>query len=356
MKKYYDNKQLLSQIIFFLLGSMFLHFLLLHPSEMSNGIHWITSFVLMLLFLYLVFVVSTLLQLVCIFLCKVFPIKVVSLSPITYDGKWRVHPLRLLYNIEGFSNSLIINLSAFVHDQHLLDKKMKQLLRIRKLCIILSFSILLVCFFPINFKTLLCFAIACIGTIALSFFRYGNFWYGYDAMYHLGMDEVTTYLYGAKSIMMFSAKDYANAFLTYDKEDAFQQLSIVENYLYRCIIETSSILTTSQISKVNIDIQDKSRRLSFDVNFDAKYVNFILLLGWTGMRCHCEEYIQYAIDLQSEVYETLVNNSSPFFIKYGVKKVKQDLEQLKTYRNDKRCPFKLQDMQTIYRSYDQVCS
>lgn len=155
MKRIFCNKSLFLFVIMMSLGLVFMHFLFLNSYLLPNATHWILSFIKMLFFFYMIFIVSSILQIFSVIVFKVFPLKVFTVYPFTYDGKWRFHPIRLTYNIEGFSNSLVLNLSLFLNDSEELIVKLKKLLWIRKICLLITMLLMFLLFHDFHIAMLL---------------------------------------------------------------------------------------------------------------------------------------------------------------------------------------------------------
>lgn len=354
MDKIYKSKYALSILIFLILGLMFWYFLTLRIEFISDGSDWIKSFGLMLLFFYSGFIISTCIQISLLFIFHVFPIKVFSMYPFTFDGKLRFHPLRLVFNIEGFTNSLIINLAYDMNNQKVLLKKMKQFLLLRKISTLISYCILFVLLNNINVKTIIVVILVCLGTLLISYFNYGAFWCGYDFIYHSDSNKLTEYLYSTKSIMVFHTKEYVKFYNQLENEDDLLELSVIENYLYRCILERKTIINANILEQNLMKYQDPDEVFAYDLNFDAKRINILKLIGWVGIVCNDADYVQCSINLLSSIYTDVVNHSLPMFIKYGTKRIKGEINALKQVQNGTNCPMKLQDMQNIFSIYDKL--
>lgn len=353
MKKWNENKYSLTFIIFIMLGIMYIHFLNLFSEQLSNGLIWCLSFVLLLLFYYSGFILSSLIQILMIKLFRILPIKVVSLYPITYDGHWEIHPLRLLYNVEGFSNSLIINLTQFIKNDELILKKLKQLLYIRKISIFMSYAILFLLLRQINLRNLLLFFIISILTISLSYFQYGTFWYGYDYLYRKGLDSLKEYLYASKSIMILKSENYVEALNTPYK-DHYLRLCLIENYLYSCLIEKNIDISIEFMKLTLQDMIHSEQFFMYDLTLDTKRLNLIKLMGWAGIVCCNKDILQLSIELYSKIYETIVNNSLPVFLKYGANTMKDEIAILKRNEHVSPSKLRLQDMQNIFSFYNKL--
>lgn len=354
MDKIYKNKYALLILIFLFLGIVFNYFLTLQIELISNGFYWLKTFALMLLFFYFSFVFSTLIQITFLFILRIFPIKVFSIYPFTFDGKLRFRPLRLIYNIEGFTNSLIINLSYYVNNENLLLKKMKQFLLLRKISTFISYFILFLFLNNINMKTIIVVVVAYLGTVLISYFKYGTFWYGYDFIYHSGSNELIEYLYSTKSIMFFNGNEYAKFYNKIENENNLLELSVLENYLYRCILERETIIDANILEQNMMKYHNPDKVLTYDLNFDAKRINILKLIGWVGIVCNNRDYVQCSINLLFSIYTDVVNNSLPVFIKHGTKRIKEEINILKHEQNGTSCPIKLQDMQCIFSIYDKL--
>lgn len=256
MDKIFKNKWILTCIIFLILGITFVYILNLRPDLNLKGGYWIFSFLLTLLFYYFIFILSTILQIFLIKCFRIMPIKVFSLYPITYDGSFRFYPIRLIYNIEAFNNSLILNLALYFKDDRQLMNQMKKLLILRKISILLSISLLFLLLNRFDVKTTIVFLIAALSMILVSYFQYGAYWYGYDYLYSKGAASLKEYLLASKSIMILDSIQYADA-LKQEHEDEYLECSILENYLYRSILDNKSICSMDIIRAATLRQIDK---------------------------------------------------------------------------------------------------
>lgn len=353
MDNIFKSKCALSCIIFLMSGTMYLYILNLRPELISKGMFWIVSFGLMLLIYYLIFLISSILQVILIKCFRLFPIKVFTLYPFTYDGVWRVHPIRLIYNIEGFSNSLILNLGTYIEDKELLMNKMKKLLILRKLSFLITYGSFFLILSRFDIKAILVLLIAAMSTILLSYFQYGTFWYGADYLYGKGPDFLREYILASKTIMILSSEQYARA-LKEEHEDQYLECSILENYLYRSILDKSVQLSVEIIESASTKQINSLEFYHSDLTLDSKRLNLIKLIGLAGYRCQNDTVINLSIEQYTCIYELIANNSLPLFQKYGPATIKKQIDALKYADPDLFHILKIQDMQYIFSSYDPL--
>lgn len=352
MQKIFKSKNILSLIIFIMLGILYIYILNLKSGQISQAATWIVSFIILLLFYYFVFIITTVIQILGILCLNLFPIKVFSLYPVTFDGTWRFHPVNLIYNIEGYSNSLILNLALFIHDKSLLMKKMKQLLILRKASILLTYCLVFLILRQYDIKTILVLSIAAISTILLSYFQYGSFWYGYDYLYNEGSDILKEYIEASKSIMILTANQYAVA-LKETHNDPVLELAILDNYLYRSILERSDQLSAQLVESTISKYMDPDHFFLYHLTLDTKRLNSIKLIGWTGYKLKNREVIEISIDQYTKVYEYVVNNSYAFFTK-AYKNMRNELNTLKSQNLQSSNELHLQKFQNVFSCYDAI--
>lgn len=353
MENIRTSKNTVSIIIFMLLGILFCEFLYIGIDYFTNAWYWIFSFFMTLIVYYLIYVMITFIQITIIRLFKVFPIKVCSIYPFTYDGKLRFHPLRLLYNIESYHNSLILNLSEYIQHPQLMEK-LHSLLWIRKISTIIVISVLFMAFHHYDLITFFAFLLIVLGILSLSYLQCDTFWYGYDFIYSKGIQYFRFYLFGSKTILFMHAEDYGKYMMTIESDDKKMMLNILENYLYRCILEQHTTLTVSQIMTYIEYCRNNNQLMEYNISFDTKMLNIKKLIGWTGIKCHEKKYLECSIDLLLELYDYMVNNSLPAFIKYGTNKLRSEIEYLKNYTVKKDCVLELQDSQQIFSCYESL--
>lgn len=353
MDRLFKNKSMLSILIFGMLGIVYLYILNLRSNLMFHGVYWFASFVFTVCFYYSCFIISTVIQIILIQCFNIFPLKVFSIYPFTYDGQARIHPIRLLYNIEGFSNSLILNLLRYIDDEETMMKKMKQLLRIRKISILITYCFIFLIIHRYDVITILVLGIAVISTILLSYFQYGTFWYGYDYLYGKGPNILKEFLFSSKSIMFLNAKQYDD--ILYDNHtDPFLELSILENYLYRSILENNRELSIETIRNVMEKYIDPDHFFAYDLTMDTKRLHIIKLIGWTGIKCQHDEVIELSIEFYSRIYEYARIHSLPMFQTYGLKTMRNEIELLKSRQIIEYHRLKLQDIQHVFSYYDDI--
>lgn len=353
MNKIFKNKGSLLIIIFLMLGTMYLYVLNLRPELMTKGVLWIISFILMLLFYYLIFLISSFLQVILIKCCRLFPIKVFTLYPFTYDGTWRFHPIKLIYNIEGFSNSLILNLGTYFENKDLLMTKMKQLLMLRKLSVLITYGAIFLVLSRFDIKTFLVILIAAISTILLSYFQYGTFWYGADYLYGEGPESLSEYILASKTIMILSSEQYAKSLIE-EHEDQYLECLILENYLYRIILDKKTQCSVKIIDAAITKQLDSLEYFHSNLALDTKRLNLIKVIGWTGFQCGNDVLIKLSVEQYTRVYEMIVNNSLPFFQKAGPSTIREQIVALKSADSDLFHSLKISDMQFVFSTYDRL--
>lgn len=352
MKKFSTYKYALPLLIFMTTGIMFVYILHNLFDLKLHGMYWILSFVLMIFFFYASFLFSTFIQIALIKTFQVFKLQVCSIYPFTYDGKWRFHPIRLLYNVEGFHNSLHYNLAQFIDDDKILMKKGKQLQNIKSISIFLSYAIIILCFRQTLLSLVILFILYII-TILISYMSYGTFWYGYNYVYTLGVSTMKYYLYASKTIMILQHEQYKKA-LTMDPINAYFTLLILDNYLYTSIYENNKDISSTFIRHIwNANI-NTNQCFQYDIMFDTTYLNTIKLMGWTGILCDNIQLIEFAIELYQTIYEYILYNSFPSISKYAIKKMKKEIQYLKSHENIDISQLPLQDIQNIFSIYEPI--
>lgn len=346
MSSFFKNKHCLSIILLILFGTPFLYLITQASQHIDKATVWISTFITSFLFLYLVFMTSTLLQLLLIKCFHVFDIASFSLYPMTFDGKLAFHPIRLLYTIEGFSNSLILNLCPYIQQEEVLRRKMKAFLRIRKLSVLITLFILFFLYQHYDMKTLFMFVIIAITTILLSYFQYGYFWYGYDFVSKQEFSYVQHYLFSCKGIPLLSAQTYADAVLSSDEEHEFR-LAIIENYLYRCILEKRTILTSKQLLP-RLSLKDHPK---YQLYSDAKAMGLVRLIGWTGIQCNDEEYLSSAINMLSQLIQALYEHPMLTVATYSTQKLQEEIDYLKDPTKPRRLA--LMEHEAVFHCYEE---
>ncbi len=355
MKGVYCNKSLFLSLLIILLGLVFVYFLFSNPTSSQTGTDWILSFCRMLIFYYLLFVISSCIQIIFVLTFRIFPLKVFSIYPFTYDGKWRFHPIKLIYNIEGFSNSLILNLSKLINDPEKLSVTMKKLLIVRKISLFISILFMFLFVQHFNTKTAFMFFIVYIGIILCSYFKYDDFWIGYDYLYLEGTDKIIYFLLSSKTIMLINSMNYAKGYVDYQENSMIEELSILENYLYRCILEKQTIIP-ADVLKDHLKIyRNPEKVLLFNLKVDTKWLNILKLIGIVGLECDNHEYIDCSIEELTNVYINIINNSIPFFIEHGTNLLKLEIDSIKLFKEGyNNNVIKLQNLQNIFSSYENL--
>lgn len=353
MKSFLTKKNILPLLVFLQAGFLYIYFLSLEKGPIINGSLWFIAFFKMLLFYYFIFVASTLLQILSIKCFHLFPINVFSLYPVAFDGTLSFHPIRLLYNVEGFSNALILNLAQYINNEELLAIKMKQLLYIRKCCYFLAYGILFMYLQQYNLITFFIFLLAFLGTVFISYFQFGSFWYGYDYIYGQGAAFIREYLYASKTIMFLNAAQYADA-LHKEHRDDFFVLAIAENYVYRSIIERNQQESAQLLEHTLATYIEANETCTYDLTLDTKLLHVIKVIGWAGIICENTDMLQLSIAMYSTIYEVLLYDNAPIYVKHAAEKIEKELEYLRNHPPGLPCQLHIQNMQNIFNFYNKI--
>lgn len=313
-------------IIIFVLGCWIVFnkvSMLLNPGY-NSFLLLIKCFGITLFIFYLIFMLAFTIELLLFNIGNIAKIQHLSIYPFTYDGTWRCHPIKLLFHAEAFRDTFELNLISFVNDYETLKRKFKLVLRIRKLSLFISFILIqLILYVLFQWNLIIEFTISYGCFVLFSFFDFSDYWEGNDSIYH--NHKVQRYYYIEKCIKQFDAKDYCNWIgQRIDQSDIAvgEWLSLLENYVYRCIYEGVTPLSISSIRKIINKISPEDHVIYFDLGKDVRLQNIIKLIGLVGKHYN-EEYLQYATLRLTIHKDYLLENQS--------KHVDRAIEMLNTY-------------------------
>lgn len=351
MKRLLARKQVLSLMIFLLLTIMYGYWLFQHPDRLPLASHWIMAFCQTLLFYYVVLLLTSLLQMLMVGMFHVFPIQICCLYPFTYDGKWRFHPIRMLYQQEGFHSCLYLNLAQYLPCMEVIKQKLKQLLLYRKISYVLTFLFLFGVMHNAHGYTVVMMGIVCSGLIALSYGSVTNCWIGLDGTYHKGMMAIGELLYSGKTISFLDAQAYANILQEGNIRNPYVELAILGNYCYRCLLENTAIIAADIISTKLSSYRHHEAVLTYDLAFDTSLLQVMKLFGWVGIVCKEDRYRTGSIGLLMSLYTDMLQQSTPFFAAHGTKTLRREIAALQSKKVTK-AQLHLQDMQAIFAIYE----
>lgn len=309
MKKLYRGKIVLLCIMFVPMWFVYQHILTDFNAFETLKLHiWIVAFLLMLLFFYISVIMTTLIEFIIIKSFHLVKMKGLILYPFTYDGKLELHPIKLLYNKESFRDNISMNLTSLIDDENRVYDIFKKIINIHKVSSILAFCLLFVIYQNFTINILILFLLCLMSRILVTHFHYSDYWEGNAFILSQGKDYLICSLYKSRYIERISSQQYANYLRNHcnmlDKESL---LSIMENYLLKSIIEKTTFLSVEDL-KVYIQILNPENKvMSYHMGFDARFMQCKKLIGYVGIVCENERYIECSKELLRDIRNEMVN-------------------------------------------------
>lgn len=288
MKKVLENIWVCYGVSFLL---VFINFIIVGILFQENPM---INFTISLIILYIIYVLSFLLELLLIKICNITKIKYLVVYPFTYDGRISFKPIILLKNQEMYRDTFWLNLASYrnMTDTEIRDK-FKQIYYLRIVAIFLSLllvAIVIFLFFVPNYLIFINVFILFILAVAFTFTNTktycGN---GYILLYKNNLREYFILEKGFKDCDKIDFENYLINSL--DRSDnTYTRLLVLENYLYYCFNYDYNI--DSAIA-INV-IEEYSTYSTFNIFNDVTTMSIIKLIGIYGLRYGDIKCVKYS--------------------------------------------------------------
>lgn len=241
---------------------------------------FIVSFIVALIILYSIYLCKVLLECLLIIVFVKVKINYLIICPFTYDSKILFNPLSLLYNYDGFQNSMYLNIDLTLPlDQT--NKLVKRILVIAKLSLILSS--IFIGLILVYFSTIMILPIILLFPITLGVFSYLKFTeFSYGANYFINSYGIDVYLLQSNGFKNFNPSCFID-FLDNKKDEVTPSilLKILENFIFNLIYNNHLLnqRNLKQLVHSILEIEYYFYQEQYSPQFQTRYINLIKLIA-----------------------------------------------------------------------------